>query len=308
MLLKNIISDTFTNDYDGCYRFGFNGKEKDKETYGEGNEYDYGFRIYNPRIGRFLSTDPLFKKYPELTTFQFASNTPIWGMDLDGLEVLYMTDGTRVDQVGESTEVRVVNEKMTFEQAKQLAATIKAAKDLPEVSNSLINLNTTSAGIKEADLNLKAFLLTVRQAENSNKYGIGEPLGYDIGYGNNKIDNLSKHPNKKFTAPDGSKSDAAGAYQIKYDSWKTINRVEKQNGFYPINQENGARILIKLQDKDNPRAIGCLSDIYNGNVSSAAIKLNGTWTSLPEGNEQKMTIGQFEKKFKSNVSSILTGN
>ena len=30
--------------------------------------------------------DPLIKKYPELTPYQFASNTPIWAIDLDGLE------------------------------------------------------------------------------------------------------------------------------------------------------------------------------------------------------------------------------
>jgi RHS repeat-associated protein len=73
----------------GCgagYRFSFNGKEKDNETYGEGNEYDYGFRIFNPRLGRFLSIDPLTNIYPELTPFQYASNTPIWAIDIDGLE------------------------------------------------------------------------------------------------------------------------------------------------------------------------------------------------------------------------------
>ena len=70
----------------GDYRFGFNGKEMDNEVSGTGNQYDYGFRIYNPRLGKFLSVDPLYKSYPELTTYQFASNTPIAAIDLDGLE------------------------------------------------------------------------------------------------------------------------------------------------------------------------------------------------------------------------------
>ena len=34
-----------------------------------------------------MSVDPLIRKYPELTPYQFASNTPIGGIDLDGLEV-----------------------------------------------------------------------------------------------------------------------------------------------------------------------------------------------------------------------------
>jgi RHS repeat-associated protein len=69
------------------YRYGFNGKEKDDEGLGGGGStYDYGFRIYNPAIGRFLSIDPLTKGYPELTPYQFASNSPIENIDLDGLE------------------------------------------------------------------------------------------------------------------------------------------------------------------------------------------------------------------------------
>ncbi|MEZ2442984.1 RHS repeat-associated core domain-containing protein [Chitinophaga sp. RCC_12] len=47
-----------------CYRYGFNGKENDNEVKGEGNQQDYGMRIYDPRLGRFLSVDPLTKGYP----------------------------------------------------------------------------------------------------------------------------------------------------------------------------------------------------------------------------------------------------
>lgn len=68
------------------YRYGFNGKENDNEVKGEGNQQDYGFRIYDPRVGRFLSTDPLTKSYPWYTPYQFASNSPIVSIDMDGLE------------------------------------------------------------------------------------------------------------------------------------------------------------------------------------------------------------------------------
>ena len=68
------------------YRYGFNGKEKDDEVKGEGLQLDYGFRIYDPRIGKFLSQDPLFKSYPWYTPYQFAGNKRIAAIDLDGLE------------------------------------------------------------------------------------------------------------------------------------------------------------------------------------------------------------------------------
>ncbi len=72
----------------GSYRYGFNGKENDGEVKGEGNQQDYGMRIYDPRVGKFLSIDPLIKNYPELTPYQFASNSPIENSDLDGAESL----------------------------------------------------------------------------------------------------------------------------------------------------------------------------------------------------------------------------
>lgn len=77
---------------DEKYRYGFNGKEKDN-SFASDNSYDYGFRIYNPSIAKFLSVDPLTKSYPMLTPYQFASNTPLQAIDLDGLEA-YFVHGT----------------------------------------------------------------------------------------------------------------------------------------------------------------------------------------------------------------------
>ncbi|MFB6455600.1 RHS repeat-associated core domain-containing protein [Chitinophaga sp. Hz27] len=79
----------------GGYRYGFNGKENDNEMKGEGNQQDYGMRIYDPRLGRFLSVDPITAQYPELTPYQFASNRPIDGIDQDGLE--YLTYKIKID-------------------------------------------------------------------------------------------------------------------------------------------------------------------------------------------------------------------
>lgn len=83
------------------YRFGFNGKENDEKEWGSSLIQDYGFRLYNPGIGKFLSVDPLRKQYPELTPYQFASNTPIWAIDLDGLEA---TPSTLSDFLGLSAQ------------------------------------------------------------------------------------------------------------------------------------------------------------------------------------------------------------
>jgi RHS repeat-associated protein len=90
------------------YRYGFNGKELDPEGMGGGGStYDYGFRIYNPAIAKFLSIDPLYQKYPFYTPYQFASNTPISAIDIDGLEANKLWNA--VEWIGEKTMEYVVD-------------------------------------------------------------------------------------------------------------------------------------------------------------------------------------------------------
>lgn len=69
-----------------AYRYGFNGKENDNDVKGEGGQQDYGMRIYDPRLGKFLSVDPLSKSYPWYSPYHFAGNSPIVNIDLDGTE------------------------------------------------------------------------------------------------------------------------------------------------------------------------------------------------------------------------------
>ena len=72
----------------GGYRYFFNGQEGDNEVLGEASLHDYGFRMYDARLARFWSVDPITKDFPMLSPFQFASNTPIWAIDMDGLEAV----------------------------------------------------------------------------------------------------------------------------------------------------------------------------------------------------------------------------
>ncbi len=70
-----------------AYKFGFNGKEKDDEWTGStGSHLDFGARIYDSRIGRWMSVDPLTSKYPYWTPYQFAGNMPIQYNELEGKE------------------------------------------------------------------------------------------------------------------------------------------------------------------------------------------------------------------------------
>ncbi len=80
----------------GGYRYGFNGKEQDNEVKGAGNQIDYGERMYDPRMGRFMRMDPLSQQYPELTPYQFDGNSPVTFIDQDGLEMMYKLPDGRI--------------------------------------------------------------------------------------------------------------------------------------------------------------------------------------------------------------------
>ncbi len=67
-----------------AYRYGFNGKENDNEVKGSGNQQDFGERIYDPRVGRFFTTDPLSAKYPYFSPYSYAGNSPIYLIDANG--------------------------------------------------------------------------------------------------------------------------------------------------------------------------------------------------------------------------------
>lgn len=67
----------------------------DKEFFDDGglDWYDYGFRNYDPQIGRFVEVDPLTDDYPFLSPYQYAGNDPVGNIDQDGLDVLGAVGG-----------------------------------------------------------------------------------------------------------------------------------------------------------------------------------------------------------------------
>jgi RHS repeat-associated protein len=95
----------FFNDKN--YRFGFNGKENDDEVKGDGCQQDYGMRIYDTRLGKFLSVDPINYKFPYYTPYSFAGNKPIAAIDIDGLEEFFMINHYFINSYGDKVIYKV---------------------------------------------------------------------------------------------------------------------------------------------------------------------------------------------------------
>ena len=66
---------------------------------GDGDQIDYGMRVYDPRIGRWLSLDPLQAKYPNESPYVYVSGNPLLYSDKEGKEKIitiktYHKDGS----------------------------------------------------------------------------------------------------------------------------------------------------------------------------------------------------------------------
>ena len=91
--------DGRTVSVDG-YRYGFQDQEKDDEIKGEGNSVNYNFRMHDSRLGRFFTSDPLYKNFPWNSTYAFSENRLIDGLELEGLQVILIGKNVSATLIG----------------------------------------------------------------------------------------------------------------------------------------------------------------------------------------------------------------
>ena len=281
----------------GGYRYGYNGKEKDNNGELGLTTYDYGFRIYNPGLGKFLSVDPLTKSYPMLTPYQFASNSPVSGIDLDGLEYFYAANGTLLGKIGTSTQVRLADNTVTEDQIKQVNNNTYSLDEL--------NAHTTDVGLDYHELNLRATLSTIRRTE-----GHGTATPYDRMYGGETLSNdYAEHPGGQYwkngkpvgktKIPGSVKHSPAGAYQFTEPSYNGYVDAGLIDDFKPESQDKAA--VMKIKER------GALKAATTGEIVKAGVLLKQEWSSMPSGVEPGMSNEKLKTTFKAAVSRELQG-
>ena len=66
--------------------YKYNGKELDRK--GGLDWYDYGARMYDAALGRFMKTDRFSEKYVSLSPYQYGANNPVNNIDVNGDSLL----------------------------------------------------------------------------------------------------------------------------------------------------------------------------------------------------------------------------
>jgi RHS repeat-associated protein len=131
----------YTNVSDD-YRYGFNGMEKDDEV--KGNSYDFGFRIYNSRLGRFLTPDPIGNALPFWSQYHFAANNPILLMDFEGLVPFFRIYGGYRIWLDDEKPQWLLIEKSNGKAKLEINLTGTDINGYPSPSIGILESNTTS--------------------------------------------------------------------------------------------------------------------------------------------------------------------
>lgn len=150
---KITIDNVSLDEIEGGVLFGFNGMERDDEVSGAGNEYSTEYRQYDPRLGRWMSIDPLFRNFPWQSPYAAFDNNPIVVRDPKGLAGEKVTgggDGKKQDKENKRYDKLVDKltkkykddpDRLNYELAKQGS---NSKYGTNSNSNSLLNDNNKS--------------------------------------------------------------------------------------------------------------------------------------------------------------------
>lgn len=126
------------------YRYGFNGMENDDEWTGSGSQLDFGARVYDARIGKFLSVDPKAYIFPQQSPYCYAGNNPIAFIDYNGEGPVYYIIHMQITEVNGRNVVY-----MTVETVVNVKVLNKSSLDISTASGQNLAYALTKKAAEE---------------------------------------------------------------------------------------------------------------------------------------------------------------
>ena len=165
-------------------RYKYNGKELDR-THGL-DWYDYGARMYDPALGRWMVPDPLAEKYYSVSPYAYCHDNPINAIDPDGRDDFFDENGKFIKKTktGDNIMVKSGNDKYvnfaSVDFGKRHGALIGIGSHyLSQVDNDFsLNVERTggcnplSAGLANIEGTGKYIILIDQDGKVNPEYGI----------------------------------------------------------------------------------------------------------------------------------------
>jgi RHS repeat-associated protein len=269
------------------YRFGFNGKEKDDEWNGQtGSTYDFGARLYDARIGRWMACDPKAAQMPFISPYSFSYNCPTIFEDPDGekprVTVSKSQDGSEVTisitnniyLVEKNNKINVPTQSNVDNYLHGGSYEVDGVKYNVVINNNFIKVKNTNqaknAIIKDRDVGVIAYLRDKGRANAGENQGFdvinlftnednfeaifAHEIGHDIGFADKYIDvGYFSYVFIYFVNTLMGDVSAISDYEIHLIGSDVMNQINEQGGI-----QNGE--TIELNEGRGTRAVNTAED------------------------------------------------
>ncbi len=256
--------------------------ESDNELKGEGNSYDYGARMLDPRIGRWFAPDPLERDYPSLSTYGYVANSPIIFTDPDGQKIRLKFKSPEA----RDAYIQLVESTLNC----SYIVTLKTVEDDLGYSSEIVltKIDGIEANLSEKQ---KAFLKDYKGAIDAEATVRQEIVRNDKGttVGDFRTNKLDIEDVKKFDEAGEFGASSAGSL-----IHETIEQLEKcQAGFCPgegLAEKYDANGKVDLTNYKGPHSAGIKAeDRANGNTRTEGQKFD-TFTEKDGSTTKQLVV------------------
>jgi RHS repeat-associated protein len=199
----------------GKYRYGFNGKEKDKDI--SLGDLDFGDRIYDNRIARWYMSDRKESEYEGWSPYHFGYNNPIVTIDPDGEENIVI--------IGANNHDATTGNKLMF-----MVQGISQAKSFSNEKNEKTTVLLFTQGYTKEQI--AAFKKSAKENGAKNVIeitNVNQVINY-INSKNTKVSKISKNRSKdKVTDMAAFSHGVPGKIDFDYDGGSSNTELNSSN-------------------------------------------------------------------------------
>ena len=145
---------------DGSYNYKYNGKEYQDEL--GLNEYAYGWRDYDPAIGRWNVIDPLAEKYITTSPYAFVQNNPLTNREIDGRDF-----HKKNEKKAKKIEKKLDNQISKLN--KEISKLAKKGKSIGDRNDRIAQLNKSKSDVSDMRGDQNNFYKFEKASKNNGK-------------------------------------------------------------------------------------------------------------------------------------------